>query len=245
MTARGPLAEVIAHCRHLLFDFDGPICGIFAGLPAPAVAVRLREILTGRGVEIPADVQTAGDPFDVLKYAATIGRGLAEQVEAELRTMETRAVESASATPYAREVVEAAHAAGYGIAAVSDNSGQAVAHYLTISGLAPFFDVIAGRSGADPGPLEPRPHLLTQAVTGLGADPHRCVLISASVSDISGAQNAEVLSIGYADEPDKEERFTYAGTDAVITSMGDLIPVIIDGQRHVRPPGVQARDAGP
>ena len=235
MTTRGPLAEVIAHCRHLLFDFDGPICGIFVGLPAPTVAEQLREIVTHRGVGMPADVQAADDPFDVLRFAATIGRDLAEQVEAELHTIETRATESASATPHAREAIEAAHEAGYGIAAVSNNSRQAVAHYLTTSGLAPFFGIIAGRSDADPSLLKPHPHLMNQAVRELGADPHRCVLIGDSVSDIGGAQNAEVLSIGYANKPGKEERFTYAGADAVITSMDDLIPAITERQRQRQP----------
>jgi hypothetical protein len=28
--------------RYLLLDFDGPICSIFAGLPAPVVAQRLK-----------------------------------------------------------------------------------------------------------------------------------------------------------------------------------------------------------
>jgi beta-phosphoglucomutase-like phosphatase (HAD superfamily) len=226
MTVRGPLTEVIALCRHLLFDFDGPICGIFAGLPAPAVAAQLREAVTGRGVEIPADVQTADDPFDVLKYAATVDRDLAEQVEAELRGLETRGAESASATPYARQAIEAAHEAGYGIAAVSNNSRQAVAHYLTTSGLAPFFSVIVGRSDAGPSLLKPYSDLITQAVRELGAGPYQCALIGNSVSDIGDAQKAQVYSIGYATTTDEEDYFAYAGSDAVITSMADLIPAM-------------------
>lgn len=233
LSTRDPLTEVIAHCRHLLFDFDGPICSIFAGLPASTVAADLRELITHRGVEMPADIQAADDPFDVLRFAATVGRELAEQVEARLRTMEIRAAESASATPYARETIEAAHEAGYGIAAVSNNSRHAVARYLTTSGLAPFFGVIVGRRDADPSLLKPHPHLITTAVKELGADPHRCVLVGDSLSDIVGAQSAEVLSIGYANKPRKEERFTYAGADAVITSMGDLIPAITEQQRHL------------
>ncbi len=32
------LGAIIARTRYLLLDFDGPICSIYAGLPAPTVA---------------------------------------------------------------------------------------------------------------------------------------------------------------------------------------------------------------
>lgn len=230
MTHGTTLADVMSRSRYLLFDFDGPICSIFAGLPAPKVAAHLREMVAGRGVEIPADVQAADDPFDILRFAATTSRVLAELVEAELRQMETRATTSASTTPHTRAVIEAAHQAGYDIAAVSNNSRQAVTHYLTTSGLAPFFAVIVGRSDADPALLKPHPHLITQAVKELGVDPHRCVLIGDSLSDIEGAQNAETLSIGYANKPGKQERFTAAGADATITDMAELLPHLSEHQ---------------
>jgi HAD superfamily hydrolase (TIGR01549 family) len=190
MTRSSALAEVIGRSRHLLFDFDGPICSIFAGLTAPTIAAHLRETLASRGVEIPADVQAATDPFDVLRFAPTISATLAEHVEAELRAMETRATETVQATPNAREVIEAGHNAGRRIAAVSNNSRQAVTRYLTTSGLARFFDVIVGRSDAYPDLLKPHPHLITQAIKELGAEPSNCVLIGDSLSDIEGARNA-------------------------------------------------------
>ena len=44
------LADVMNRSRYLLFDFDGPICGIFAGLPAHGIAGHLRDLVAGRGV---------------------------------------------------------------------------------------------------------------------------------------------------------------------------------------------------
>jgi HAD superfamily hydrolase (TIGR01509 family) len=161
-----------------------------------------------------------------LRFAATISTELAQIIEAELRTMELRAVEVADATPYARETIEAAHKAGRIIAAVSNNSREAVTRYLTTVGLAPLFNSIIGRTDPDPRLLKPDLHLISQAVKELDATPAECVLIGDSLSDIEGAHNAGTLSVGYANKPGKLERFTAAGADAVITNMGELIPLL-------------------
>jgi phosphoglycolate phosphatase len=228
------LVKVMGSSRHLLFDFDGPICSIFAGLRAPLVAAHLSKALTDRGVEVPEPVREATDPFDALRFAATISVDLAEHVEAELRTMEMRATETAQATAHARETIEAAHRTGRAIAAVSNNSRQAVTHYLTAAALAPLFDAIIGRTDPDPRLLKPHPHLIIQAVKELGAAPADCVLIGDSLSDIEGARNAGTRSIGYANKAGKLGRFTGAGADAVITSMAELIPHLDDQQPAAR-----------
>ncbi|MFI0421041.1 hypothetical protein [Spongiactinospora sp. 9N601] len=43
-----PYADVkrlLADATHVLFDFDGPICSIFSGLPASTVAAALRSYI--------------------------------------------------------------------------------------------------------------------------------------------------------------------------------------------------------
>lgn len=221
------LADVMNRSRYLLFDFDGPICSIFAGLSAPSIATHLRELVTNRGVDIPAKTATSDDPFDVLRFAATISSELTETVGDELRTMELRAAKVADATPYAREVIEAAHQADRIIAAVSNNSREAVTRYLSTAGLAPMFRTINGRTDPDPGLLKPNAHLIAHTVKELGASPTECVLIGDSLSDIEGSRNAGVLSIGYANKPGKIEHFSAAGADAVITSMEQLLLLLI------------------
>jgi HAD superfamily hydrolase (TIGR01509 family) len=213
-----------------LFDFDGPICSIFAGLPAQEIAGHLRDLVADHGVDTSSEIATSSDPFDVLRYAATIGPDLTQAASDELRAMELRAVAVASATPGARQVIEAAHQTGRPIAAVSNNSREAVTRYLTTAGLAPMFTGIIGRTDPDPDLLKPNPHLITLAIKELGADPADSVLIGDSLSDIEGARNAGVLSIGYANKPGKLERFTAAEADAVITSMGELLPHLTERQ---------------
>jgi hypothetical protein len=38
--------QILAETEVLLLDFDGPICSVFAGLPAPVIADRLRRTLS-------------------------------------------------------------------------------------------------------------------------------------------------------------------------------------------------------
>ena len=57
--ARRNLAALLQRTRAILFDFDGPICSVFAGQPAPTVARELREQLAEWG----ADVPTHDDPL--------------------------------------------------------------------------------------------------------------------------------------------------------------------------------------
>ena len=40
-------ARLIRSANCVLLDFDGPVCSVFSGIPAPDVARRLRAELTG------------------------------------------------------------------------------------------------------------------------------------------------------------------------------------------------------
>ena len=53
--AASDLDTILARTRHLLLDFDGPICSIFAGLPAATVADRLRKLF-GDHTQMPDDI---------------------------------------------------------------------------------------------------------------------------------------------------------------------------------------------
>src|SRR5258708_10117866 len=77
------LDAIISRTRHLLLDFDGPICSVFAGLPAHIIADRLRKLL-GDQTQLPADAARTPDPIEVFTYAATISEHLPARVDAEM-----------------------------------------------------------------------------------------------------------------------------------------------------------------
>jgi phosphoglycolate phosphatase len=81
---------------------------------------------------------------------------------------------------------------------------------------------VIARTSHDPALLKPSPHLITQAVEALNAEPGDCTLVGDSVTDIQGARLASVHSIGYANKPGQRERLSEAGAGAIINSLADL-----------------------
>lgn len=226
------LGAVIGRTRHLLLDFDGPICSIFAGLPAPVVADRLREVIPG-DVQIPDSIADTPDPMEVFSWSATISGALAARIEAELAEQEVTAAITAEPTPYLDEVVIASRESGRSLAVVSNNSGRAVRTYLARHGLTDSIPVVMARTSHDPSLLKPNPYLIKRAAEVLIAQPGSCTLVGDSTTDIEGARLAGVRSIGYANKPGKSDRLTAAGADAVITSLAELVlrlrPVPLSG----------------
>ncbi len=219
--AASDLDGILARTRHLLLDFDGPICSIFAGLPAATVADRLRKLF-GHHAQMPDNIARSPDPLEVFAYAATVSADLAARVETEMTDLELVAVATAAPTPYVHEVVTACQNSGRSVAVVSNNSARAVHSYLGRHGLDDRISLVVARTHHDPALLKPSPHLITQAVSALDAEPGECTLVGDSVTDIQGARLASVQSIGYANEPGKREDFTAAGASAIINSLADL-----------------------
>jgi phosphoglycolate phosphatase-like HAD superfamily hydrolase len=228
MTAGPPpgqaLDDILARTRCLLLDFDGPVCDIFAGLPAAAaVAGQLRKLITGQDVQIPADVISTADPLEVFAYSASVTAGLAARVEAEMAELELTAVATARPAPYVHDVVTSCRESGRSVAVVSNNSDRAVRAYLVRHGLADRIQFVAARTSPDPALLKPSPHLIEQAMTGLAASPAGSVLVGDSTADIQAAVLAGIDSIGYASTPGKHASLTDAGARAVVSSLADLV----------------------
>lgn len=213
-------AEVLADARHVLLDFDGPVCAVFGGTSDHEVADQLRAVLGNE--QLPADVASSSDPFAVLRFAATVGRQRAAQVEQQLARLEMHAVASAPPTIGAREAIAALHEAGRTVTIVSNNSAQAIVAYLQAHDLAPLITGVVGRADPAPELLKPSPHLVQQAIHARRAQPVECVLIGDSTTDIEAAQAANATVIAYANKPGKRRRFAAQHPDAIIHSMAEL-----------------------
>jgi phosphoglycolate phosphatase len=214
------LTELLTRTRCLLLDFDGPICAIFARRPARDVVLELLDALSIDAARVPQRVTSASDPFDVLRYAATIGPELAQRVEHQLRLAELEAASTAMPTPHAGDVITAWRHAGRTIAVVSNNSSAAVDAYLANHQVD--VDVVVARSSPDPALLKPSPHLIISAIRALSADPEACTLVGDSPSDIVAARRASISNVGYANKAGKHRRLSEAGADIVIDDMQTL-----------------------
>jgi HAD superfamily hydrolase (TIGR01509 family) len=224
------LGTIIGRTRFLLLDFDGPICAIFAGLPAPLVAARLRELLGSNGTSLPESVASEDDPIEVLRFTSRLDMDTAARVEAALRDVERTATATATPTPAAREVILACHQTNRRVAIISNNSQAAVETYLRAHHLAEHVDVIVGRTDPDPRLLKPHPHLVLRALDVLGGDPTMSSFVGDSTSDIQSAKAAGTHSVGYANKPGKVERLQRAGADVIVTTMAELHDALLAHQ---------------
>lgn len=220
------LADVLAGTGPLLLDFDGPICAVFATVPSAEVAAQLRHTLTAHGAPVPEHVAGETDPLQVLRYTADLeDPKLTARVDEQLRDAERQAINGATPTPYAREVIVAAHHAGRPLAIVSNNADTAIWAYLTAQRLTGYIAHVTGRIPGHPELMKPHPRPVADTIAALGTEPAACVMIGDSPSDIHAARTVGVRAIGYANKPGKRQRLTTAGADAITEGSHGLAEV--------------------
>jgi phosphoglycolate phosphatase len=222
-TAAGdPVADLMSRVRTVLLDFDGPVCSIFAGYPAPVVADELADISADAGHPVPESYRRRSDPLDVLRFAGTVGPELVALIERELSRAELAAADSAEETPGARAFLAACRSTGRAIAVVSNNSSGAITRYLDRRGWTDQVDAIEGRDPSDPALMKPHPHILLRTLAHLAAPAESAVMVGDSLTDIEAGLAAEVWTIGYANKPRKAEAMRGIGADVVVGTMTAL-----------------------
>ncbi|MDH6704643.1 phosphoglycolate phosphatase-like HAD superfamily hydrolase [Kitasatospora sp. MAA19] len=213
------LADVLRPVKHVLLDFDGPVCSVFAGLPAPEVARRLREGLLAAGEQAPAGAEEESDPLALLRLVADARPDLTESTDAALAALETEAVRVGRPTPGGESVLRAAARSGRLVSVVSNNAGVAIEAYLTEHGLNDYVAGVFGRAPGDPSSMKPNPRLLLEAMEVAGAGPGHCIFIGDAARDVEAGGAANIPTIGYANKPGKDAKLAAAGAVVVVDSM--------------------------
>ncbi|MFI7118262.1 HAD family hydrolase [Amycolatopsis sp. NPDC049868] len=211
----GGVRELLQEKDHVFLDFDGPVCDVFARLPASEVADRLKRLVE------PEPIASA-DPFDVLRYAVSCGPNAGHVVERQLSRFEGEAVAQTSPSPGVADVLRDWRAQGFTVTIVSNNSVDAVRSFLGLHDLAEFVRGISARTTSDPARLKPHPALLDAAVKALGTSPGQCVMVGDSAADILAARAAGVASIALARTPAKRKALAALAPDALVTDLADL-----------------------
>jgi phosphoglycolate phosphatase len=225
--ALDPLTDVLGRARYVLLDFDGPVCDVFAGLPAPDVAERLRQLVTPHLTPMPPDLVETDDPLHIVHRVGELAPAFGPQAHEELAELEVEAVATAEPTDGSVELLRACAAADRPLAIVSNNAASAVIAYLDQHGLADLVHSVHGRE-ADPRLMKPAPYVLDQGLAALAVtDPGQAVMIGDSDTDIEAARAAGVLVIAYANKPGKAELFVTA--DVVTDSMSAVAAVLRRG----------------
>jgi HAD superfamily hydrolase (TIGR01549 family) len=215
----GDLAALLAGIRYVVLDFDGPVCKVFADVPAADVAAQIHDLLVAQGAEVPADIAGEGDPIALLRFTGQLDADAQKRIEETLTRAELRAIATAAPTRYAEDLLRACRSTDRRVAIVSNNSRAAIQTYLARRRLGDLIDTVSARSEANPEWLKPSPHLVSQALAQLNATADLAIMIGDSTTDITSARLAGIRSIGYANKAGKFERLLDAGADAATTSL--------------------------
>ncbi|MFJ4837975.1 HAD family hydrolase [Streptomyces sp. NPDC088746] len=232
-------AALLSAAQCVLFDFDGPLCDLFAGRPAAGVAARLAEALRvfGCGPEVLG--ARTDDPLALLQRTAKhYGDGpVTDHAERCLTAEEAGAAESATPTEHALELIGALDAGGWRQAVTTNNSPGAVARFLRRHGSAVLADEhIHGRT-SDPALLKPDPHCLVRALESTGTAAAAAVMLGDSPADCLAAKAVGVPFIGYAVNERKRRALEDVGARCSVRSLRGLYETARQRVR-LREPGV-------
>jgi phosphoglycolate phosphatase-like HAD superfamily hydrolase len=208
------LAALLAPIRHVMLDFDGPICNLFAGRPAAEIADRLRALVAAE-MPISAEQADETDPLAFARSAPSLPFELGAHVTAALRVEELAAAETAALTSGILDLFDACEASDRVISVVSNNIAEAVNRFLDHHDLAKRVAFVAGRPD-DPTLMKPHHYMLQKAMRAVGQDPNQTVFVGDSITDMQAASAAGVLSIGYANKPGKHESLSGASADIIV-----------------------------
>ncbi|WP_328538040.1 HAD family hydrolase [Streptomyces sp. NBC_00344] len=210
----------------MLFDFDGPLCRLYAhhtGRTARTVAAEMLQLAREHGITLERS-----DPLDILRAVGELrpDSGLVTELEEWLTEQELRAVPGAWPAMYADRVIRTWSAGGCRLAVTADTSSRAVEKYLAGRGLAECFAPhIYGRD-AGPDPLTPDPQVLRRALSGLGADPGTTLMIGDSVTDLRAAEAAGVAFLGYATHDRHVDELASAGAELVLNTFEPVLDIL-------------------
>jgi phosphoglycolate phosphatase len=216
------IEQVIKGTRHLLLDFDGPVCSIFAGIGAGNVATQLRDSLSTAGFALPDAARHTDDPLEVFRLAATVSDDAAMTAQQLLTAFETRAVPTAQPTKGSADLIVTANRTGRTVTIVSNNSGAAIAAYLADHHLTGYVRAIVARDDHDPDRMKPDPYRVRAAVGMLDADNSECALVGDTTADVFAGLLAGVPVIGYANKPGKAEDLADVQAAAVTADLAEI-----------------------
>ncbi|MBV2356843.1 HAD family hydrolase [Streptomyces sp. J2-1] len=210
----------------VLWDFDGPLCRLFAPGSAERVAAELVELLDAHGrtdLLTPAE-RAVPDPWAVLRavHARDPGGTLPAVLDERLADREAGAVATAMPAAYADPVIRTWTAVGARMAVTAHTSARAVAAYLATRGLTGCF---GGRVHART-PAHPGPDTVRRALAASGVPPAEALAVGSLPAHHEAARAAGVPFLGVTPVEPRAHALRAAGAPVVLPSLAPLLPVL-------------------
>lgn len=222
------LRALVSRASLVLWDFDGPVCGLFAGLRAPAIAAELRALAA---LKLPhwSEPDEPHDPLAVLRRAhdAFPGDpdGLVSVLRKRLEELETEAAATAEPTPGAFDLMERLLAAGKQLVIATNNSEAAARAYLELHGIEQYFGAVVGRHD-DPRLMKPHPYCLERLLAETGTAAADGLMIGDSPADALAAASTGVPFVGYGPGSAKLLRLGDAGAEYFVADLAAMTEAV-------------------
>ncbi|MCM2577318.1 HAD family hydrolase [Streptomyces meridianus] len=225
-------AHLLGNVRDVLFDFDGPLCDLFAGNHRLArrrtvrMTRQIRALLIAHGQQPPC-LRRRNDPHELFRSAldaiGTRRPALATALRTLLERQEVDAAEkTAVPTPGAHDLVVWLSENGVGLAVASNNAQAAVEAHLHRTELVDRFrPSVVGRP-ADHRLMKPDPHCIHLAMKRIQADHDSCLMIGDSLADVAAARAAGIRICAYSPKRSKRRRLLAAGASFAVGSIQAL-----------------------
>ncbi|XVQ10919.1 HAD family hydrolase [Spirillospora sp. CA-255316] len=223
MTSLGTLVQT---SQAILLDFDGPVCHLFAGLPAHEIAQKIRSFLLDQGAVLPESMMSERDPLAFLGWTGLAAPHLLSDVEQIQADAEIKAACLAEPAPGVAEMLRSATALDLPVVIVTNNSAEAVEAFLDRHLLGSSVTGIAARIPGRPELMKPDAHLVLKGVEIAGHLAAACLLVGDSPTDMQAGTKAGVRCVGYAKRPARIAELSEAGADFVVQSMESVAEVV-------------------
>lgn len=225
------MRRLVSNARCVLFDFDGPVCRLFAVRSAGSIAARLRDLADELAAPtlLTAALRASHDPHEVLRGVARRQPepGVVHRLEQALTREEISAAATAQPTPHAAELITALARRGRTVAVATNNSPLAVEYYLDQHRLAGYVEGRVHGRTRNVALLKPNPDCVLRALDSTGAPPERAMMIGDTPSDLFAARAAGVPFVGYAYSDATADALREAGADHVVRSLERVLTALI------------------
>ncbi|MEV5527776.1 HAD family hydrolase [Streptomyces prunicolor] len=229
------LLPLLTGARAVLFDFDGPVCDLFRGVPTNDVAKQVKDAARPYwGWRDPEDqgrldleVESCHDSHGILRclrdmYERPASKRLSpeplELAEKIVTGQETAALRTAVRAPHIVTLVDLLGELGLRLVVVSNNAEGPISAYLEHPDFHDKFEGVFGRDPRDARRMKPDPHCVDRALEHLGLSASSCILIGDQVTDLKAARAAGTYFVGYTREETRAREMKQGGADAVVST---------------------------
>jgi phosphoglycolate phosphatase-like HAD superfamily hydrolase len=224
------MRALMKNTTSVIFDFDGPICGLFSDTSASLVANFLKEVLLSHNC-LYKEVLTEDDPMVIFRKSLFLWDQGKREVFLELLNVlkywECNAAETAKPTKNFFAFYSYLEEHGMKTAIATNNCNQAVETYFNRYTHTPqLLENTFGRVGYNPHDLKPNPLFLKQAMNRLKVSSDECLMIGDSVTDFEAAKQVGIRFIGHTTTYMKADLLLEAGAEVVISDYDQLLKAL-------------------